>query len=85
MELGATYLPVKVKVKVDRVTAVLDEDVIKQRTSFEFHNLLWPFGVSSTKETNRKSETEVEVNMFRFYFFLEHMSAALCFCICMVL
>lgn len=63
VELGATYLAFKVKIKVDRVTAVLAENVFKQRTSFEFKNLLWPFGVASTKETNQKSETEVEVSV----------------------
>ncbi|KAK8390621.1 hypothetical protein O3P69_010366 [Scylla paramamosain] len=60
VELGATYQRIKVKVKVDRVTAVVAENVIKQRTSFEFSNPLWPFGVASTKETNTKSSTELE-------------------------
>lgn len=62
VELGAAYLAFKVKVKVDRVTAVVTENVVKQRTSFELVNILWPFGVASTKETNRKSYTEVEVS-----------------------
>lgn len=65
MELGAAYKAFKGKVKVERVTAVLAENVVKQRTSFEFENLLWPFGVASTKETNRKSYTEVEVSVPR--------------------
>lgn len=65
VELGAAYKGIKVKVKVDRVTAVLAENVVKQRTSFEFINMVWPFGVASTKETNLKSDTEVEVSVSR--------------------
>ncbi|KAG7155845.1 Apolipophorins-like 6 [Homarus americanus] len=61
VELGASYQPVALKVKVERVTVVLADGHIKQRTSFEFSNDLWPFGISSTKETNRKSDTELEV------------------------
>ncbi|MPC60952.1 hypothetical protein E2C01_055014 [Portunus trituberculatus] len=65
VELGATFQRVvKVKVKVDRITAVVAENVIKQRTSFEFSNPLWPLGVASTKETNIKSSTELEVNTY---------------------
>ncbi|XP_068244762.1 uncharacterized protein [Palaemon carinicauda] len=60
IELGCAYNVVNVKVKVDRITVILAEGVYRQRTSFELDNLLWPFGFSSTKESKRKSSTELE-------------------------
>ncbi|XP_071518164.1 uncharacterized protein [Panulirus ornatus] len=60
IELGATYGRFPFNVKIDRVTAVLAEGIVKQRTSFECNNFLWPFGISTTKESNRKSETALE-------------------------
>ncbi|XP_069195444.1 LOW QUALITY PROTEIN: uncharacterized protein [Procambarus clarkii] len=60
MELGATYRLFVLKVKVERLTAVLPQGIVKRRTSFEFDNALWPFGISSTTETNPKTDTELE-------------------------
>ncbi|KAK3881181.1 hypothetical protein Pcinc_014366 [Petrolisthes cinctipes] len=60
VELGVLYAQFTLKVKTDRVTVVLGPGRIRQRTSLEFHNILWPFGISYTKTTNRKSNTEVE-------------------------
>lgn len=88
MELGAVYKTFKGKVKVDRVTAVLAENVVKQRTSFEFRNLLWPFGVASTTETNQKSYTEVEVCASRARALHEHLRGQVllkCFKSCSVI
>lgn len=61
VELGVAFSQFTLRVKTDRVTVVLGPGHIRQRTSLEFHNILWPFGISYTKTTNRKSSTEVEV------------------------
>lgn len=58
--MGVSYGVLAMSVKADRVTVVLSDGILKQRTSFEFDNFLWPFGISSTKETKQKSDTERE-------------------------
>ncbi|KAK7070066.1 hypothetical protein SK128_012863 [Halocaridina rubra] len=59
IELGISYEVIAFKFKVDRVTVVIAEGLVKQRTSYEFDNLFWPFGFSSTKESNRTSDSEL--------------------------
>lgn len=71
VEMGVSYGVLEMNLKADRVTVVLGDGILKQRTSLEFNNFFWPFGISSTKETNRKSDTEIEVG--RRFSFLNFM------------
>lgn len=59
--MGVSFGVLVMSVKADRVSVVLGDGILKQRTALEFDNILWPFGISSTKETNQKSDTEREV------------------------
>ena len=68
--LGIDIKGILMKLAAENVVVQLGQMSIRRRTSIEFHNPLWPFGVAyvkTTKPTHKRNEIEVNGRILLFF------------------